>query len=357
MKHSVLAPSSANRWGKCPGSLTMCRNHREVRDTSAADEGTAAHWVAEKMFMGEIIPPLTKAPNGVEVTNEMLEHAETYCNCIREQVPDPQHISLETKVQIDQIHPECFGTVDAHGFHNDTLFVFDYKYGRKPVKAKDNTQLTCYIAGLLYKYGAHPDLKVVAVIVQPRAFKEEGVIDTWVTSMRELALPVAHLSSAATEALSPHPRTLTGSHCLYCSGKLYCKSFMESVDKALVVAGETVDNDATPEILGKQLMLINEAHSVLSSYKSSLESSLIEHLKEGVFIPDWSVVNGQGNRRWSVSESQLKKKFGAKIFEKKVMSPAKAEKIVGKEVVKDLVERPVTAAKLVAAKNVECPFN
>jgi len=53
-EHSVLGPSSADRWFSCPGSVTLAEQigGGSGESSFAADEGTAAHEVLSKCLMG-----------------------------------------------------------------------------------------------------------------------------------------------------------------------------------------------------------------------------------------------------------------------------------------------------------------
>lgn len=52
-----IRPSSAGKWVNCPGSAKMEEGLPDG-DTSCADEGTVAHWIAAKILKGEPLPEI-----------------------------------------------------------------------------------------------------------------------------------------------------------------------------------------------------------------------------------------------------------------------------------------------------------
>ena len=78
-KHARLAPSNG-RWPVCPGEPRLTEG---LPDTSspAADEGTAAHEVAERWLRGEVMQvgeEIDVRGTKWEVTDEMQEAVLTY---------------------------------------------------------------------------------------------------------------------------------------------------------------------------------------------------------------------------------------------------------------------------------------
>ena len=51
-------------------------------DNGPAMEGTAAHWVFEEMLAGRDVVEGVVAPNGVTVTDEMIDGANIFCDVV-----------------------------------------------------------------------------------------------------------------------------------------------------------------------------------------------------------------------------------------------------------------------------------
>ena len=75
-EHAFLAPSSAFRWVHCAAAPSMEAAYPELEPSPESLEGTAAHWVVQMLLQGTPVSLGTQAPNGVAVTEEMLEGAE-----------------------------------------------------------------------------------------------------------------------------------------------------------------------------------------------------------------------------------------------------------------------------------------
>ena len=127
--HARLAPSSAHRWVKCGMSRLMAEQYPQQGDmgTGPAEEGTAAHWVAEMVLHGKPVCEGVTAPNGVIVTDEMIDGANLYADVIGTL---DKNCHTESRVTMAQtIHPENWGTPDFWRFRDGVLSVVDYKFG------------------------------------------------------------------------------------------------------------------------------------------------------------------------------------------------------------------------------------
>jgi hypothetical protein len=72
--------------------------------------------------------------------------------------------------------------------------------------------------------------------------------------------------------------------------------------------------------------------------------------KTGVSIPGYKLIAKKGHRRWTdeiAVENAFEAQYGESIYEKKLKSPAKLEKIVGKEDIAEYVEIPDNGVQLV----------
>jgi hypothetical protein len=174
-KHSKLGASSATRWMACPGSVALSESvpPESLLPTSVyAAEGTVAHEIAEKRLL-----KMRHRKRGVvecdghevQIIPEMHKGAELYCRAIAEN--QPGELLVERRVHIEKIHPYLYGTADAILITKNTLFVYDYKFGKTVVDVEDNPQLLFYALGAVLEVDFRGEW-VELVVVQPRAGKE-----------------------------------------------------------------------------------------------------------------------------------------------------------------------------------------
>src|SRR5712672_359077 len=86
--HAIIAPSSLDRTVHCPGWLKNATTVPALPEGEEAAEGEAAHWVALQMALaavpgnGELPAVGSKAPNGVVVTDEMIDGGFIYVEAL-----------------------------------------------------------------------------------------------------------------------------------------------------------------------------------------------------------------------------------------------------------------------------------
>ena len=155
-KHSTVGASSATRWWNCPGSVALSSNIAKQPPSPYAEEGTAAHELAERclkerkdpfQLVGEF------AENGWEFTEEMAEHVITYLEAINSDLNKYNltwdNVEVERHFTLSHIDKEAFGTNDANlGIFLRRLIVYDFKYGSGvPVEVVNNKQMMYYGIG------------------------------------------------------------------------------------------------------------------------------------------------------------------------------------------------------------------
>jgi hypothetical protein len=101
----------------------------------------------------------------------------------------------------------------------------------------------------------------------------------------------------------------------------------------------------TPDQIGKVLT----AADMISEWAGKVRGYAQSFLEGGQTLPGWKLVAKRSNRRWSHEEAAtaaLEKHLAGEAYEKKILSPAKAEKALKKagidpaSVVDPLTEKP-----------------
>ncbi len=332
--HAKLSASGAHRWMACPGSIAAEAGLPD-RPSAHAAEGTAAHSVAEACIRQG------KSPfDLVGVTVEMAEAVQRYLDYIRDL---PGVVEVEQRVKFDRWIPKGFGTVDAVSVHDGVIRVVDLKYGKGVrVDAERNQQLMLYALGAYDERCLLDDIReAVLVIVQPR-----------LDHISEWRLPIADLLAFGKEARSAAKRTFAHdaervpgeSQCRFCKAKPTCPALLQLTHDVIAE-----DFDALPDTQAlddHQLGQVLTHKAMILDWLSSVEGHVTEQLLTGKTVPGWKLVEGRSLRKWSneqVAGTMLESLIGDKAWERELLSPAKAEKAVGKAKaqLQDLIIKPV----------------
>lgn len=227
-KHSKFSASGAERWFNCPGSVALSEGLPD-KDSVWSIEGTKAHEVLEDIMKIGIelgYEALAKARYDFRkgIPLEMIRHALNAARFILGMHSETKHseVMIETRIHLDFIHPEMFGTFDGAVLdHFGTLHVFDYKYGAgHAVSPVQNLQMIFYGIGLAHKY--HWNFKRVRLwIVQPRIKGYDGPL-FWERDIAQMKRYVGVFTDAV-ERVEKYPnKFVEGSWCHWCKAKTKC---------------------------------------------------------------------------------------------------------------------------------------
>lgn len=310
--HSKLAPSSAAIWMQCAASVRMQLPYQDQPPTEESLEGDAAHWVAlmtcrcyaepEAFEQGAINFPAVddKAPNGVEVTQEMIDGAEVYADVVGTVA------ILETLVTISLIHPHCFGTPDARRREPRVLRVFDYKFGHRFVEVFNCWQLIAYVAGLLEEIPRTewPDY-VELVVVQPRCYTPEGPVRRYTYRTDDLVPLInrmhAQAALAVDESGNPRPDApaVTGHECRDCKARHACTLFQSVAARIVDSAGRADLFELLPAQLGAELTYLDVTMQRLKARREGLAIQAETLLGRGQVVPGFAMESTPGNLSWN----------------------------------------------------------
>lgn len=345
--HAPFAPSSLSRLMACAGSFELVRHYPDDEDSPAAKEGTAAHWVAERLLTdGELVPAGTLAPNGVEVTQEMVEGAELYCRHIRNTVGDPS-INIDVEVRIDTgLHDDCWGTPDAIG-NNGEHHVFDYKFGHRFVNEFENWQLIAYAWGTVRSAKLRENSRVHLHIVQPRSYDRRGPVRTWSLTVAELELYAIRIRHRLVGIASGELRDcVTGDHCYMCPARRGCSALQQAGYLACDIVGQNEPLDLAPDALGLELSYLKQAAKLLEQRIAGLEEQAEATIAAGQRVPGWGVISKPGRERWragvTVAEiAAVGALWGQDLTRTEPITPAQArKKLSDASLLEPLTERP-----------------
>lgn len=348
-KHYRLSPSAAHRWFECAGEPAA--REGAPRTTSVyADEGTTAHWIAEKcltaikakeqepaFYIGQTCPE-----TGMKVDESYVEHVQTYLDETCPLMAIADHHGIETEGALTIVHSQLGGTCDFWAYHADTrtLYVRDLKYGAgKVVEVEWNPQLLVYAANAAFelskrtKNHVFEDLidTVDYGIVQPRA----GVAPVrthQITGQELAAWTFGLLRERARATDAPDAPRKAGKWCTFCPALATCHAVK---DKAAELAEIEFSDNRSPVLPLPATLDIDKLAKIaafapiLSDWAGSAKAALFTRLANGETHPLWKIVSGrEGNRKWAPEAPAIvEKMLGKDAFEKPALkSPATVEK-------------------------------
>ncbi len=313
--HARHAPSSADRWVFCPGSVGLSEQFPDIGDGEAAAEGDAGHWVGFQMLTTGIPAIGSLTSNGWAVDEGMVEGGRLYYNHVFATVNNLQGMAacrFEQRELMPSLHADMFGTPDGTYFDGKVLHIFDYKYGHLEVSPVENWQLACYAAGVLDRIRANfyhgldaawieESLPVVFHIVQPRCYTAHGPIRTWATTTGELRSQWNRLRAAAAEATAVR----VGDWCKYCPARRGCATFKRAADAAKDYAGQAVPLGLKGHDLATEYHWAQRQLATLAARVDSLKEQAEHELRTGGAVPGHEMQRTSGSEKWKVAEANV----------------------------------------------------
>lgn len=343
-EHSLLSPSSAHRWMFCTPSAVLESKFPDST-SEAAKEGTLAHELAEQKLRAYFYPQdvtkrklsafITKCRKDELWNDEMLGHTDTYLDYIKEvamSFDSAPYVVPEKSYDLTAYIPEpgAHGTADCVMLHGEQLHVFDFKYGKGvKVEADTNLQLQLYALGAYEAYKLLYVIKEVHLhIIQPRIDN----ISSWSLSLEEL-LKVGEIirlrAKMAAEGTGEYKPSADA--CRFCRAKAVCRARAERNVELAFLANKKPDTLA-PEEIGEYLTKGVD----VAKWLEDLKAYALGECLAGHEIPGYKAVEGRGSRDWSDMDAAFKKLNDegypdTVLYEKKALTLAQVEKLVGKK--------------------------
>lgn len=356
--HALLSASGAHRWLNCTPSARLESDEPESTSAAAAEQGTAAHALAEHKLR-RALKQRSKRPVSAWIDDEMETLTDDYVSFVQEHISiaqetcgDPQ-VLIEQRLDFSHIVPGSFGTGDCVIIAEPTLQIIDLKYGQGVlVEAVNNPQLMLYALGALHAFGSLYDIETVSVtIYQPR----RANVDTWEISVAELeqwaeteVKPKAELASTGEGEFCP------GSWCQFCKIAPTCRARAEA---NLQLA--KLEFAPPAELSDAEIADVLTRIPQLKTWASDVEAyALSKAVNQGVVFEGFKLVAGRSVRKYT-SEKDVAAAAEAAgyrdIWDRKLITLTAMEKLMGKpafnEILGDLVTKPAGKPTLVPASD------
>ncbi len=376
--HAQLSPSRAHRWMACPGSIREEAKYPETTGPAAID-GTHTHTLLELCVKDDLVDPnkyvgmaLVDHEGEFVVDMERARRVLVAIEYIRNQVKEYNGLfTILPEQRVDPAHligrDDMAGTVDVQIFGGDTIELIDYKDGMGVVEVVDNPQLMQYALGVLASFKLpinveYPYKRVRMTVIQPKlALKNINPISSYELPVSAILNKIGHVVVAAKATDDPDAPLVPGeSQCKFCRAKGSCAALAGNVMREVgIMFQPTVQSfDIAQQAANKdpatmddqQIRQIMEAAPLMRQLLDGVEEEALRRLKAGVSIPGLKLVNGKGSRVWSLSENEIAEKLigmgvpKTSVYETKLVSPAKAEKLVWKK--RDGTEKQLTERQL-----------
>jgi hypothetical protein len=234
----------------------------------------------------------------------------------------------------------------------------DLKYGKGvPVYAESNPQALLYALGSYAEFFFVENFDTVRIsIVQPRLDN----ISEWEISVTDL-LKFGETARVAAEATQdPNAKRIPGEkQCRFCKAKATCPALHKLTADNVMLDFEQLDQPPQlSKLTDDQLRTVLENKPLIEAWLGSVEQIIAKRLVDGGEFEGFKLVEGRTMRKWSSEEKAgetLSFLLGDNsAYTKKIISPAQAEKALGKKnktLIEDLIVSPRGAATLVKSSD------
>ena len=323
MVHStIVGGSTAKRVIACPASIELVAKMPPKPSSKYADEGTLLHDAISQILDCKATPEsvIGMTYEGITLTQELYDDKIAVALSALDEIdPDKQmEFAVESSVNFGDLLPGVFGSADLLGRLGKKAIVLDWKFGNGvAVEATENYQGMFYAAAAMRtpetQWVFEDVEEIEIIIVQPPMVKR------WTTTPSRIAIFQMDLVAAVN---GPRTKMATGEHCRWCAAKPTCPLVTGAVERAHKIDLIRLDAEKIGECLNQV--------ELLQSWIDDLQALALEMIEKNVKVPGWKLVAKRGTRQW-IKDEYAVELLGDKAYEKKLLSVAQAEKIIGKK--------------------------
>jgi hypothetical protein len=343
MNHStIVGGSTAKRVIACPASIDLVAKMPKLPSSKFADEGTLLHDA-----ISQILDCKTTAQGvigmvyeGITLAQELYDDKIAVALAALDEIDPTKEMEfvVESRVNFGDLLPGVFGSADLLGRLGKKAIVLDWKFGNGvAVEATENEQGMFYAAAAMRtpetQWVFEDVEEIEIIIVQPPMVKR------WVTTPKRIAQFEFDLIAAVN---GPRTKMESGEHCRWCAAKPTCPLVTGAVDRAHKTDLLRLDAEKIGEYLTQA--------ELLQSWIDDLQALALEMLEKNVKVPGWKLVAKRGTRQW-IKDEYAVELLGDKAYEKKLLSVAQAEKLIGKKNFPSDVAVSVSSGSTLAAES------
>jgi hypothetical protein len=319
---SIVGGSTAKRVISCPASVKLVAKMPPKPSSVHADRGTLLH-DAIALILEDKPDVVGMKYNDIILTQELYDEKIVPALAALDEINVDGSLEyvVESRVGFGDLLPGVFGSADLLGRIGQRAVVLDWKFGDGvAVSAEENEQGMFYAAAAMrtldteWVFEGADEIEIV--IVQP------PVIRRWLTTPARIKQFETELVAAVKQSQKDDAAFKTGDHCRWCAAKPVCPQMTGEVDRFVKTSLQTID--ATQ--IGHYLQQADKIEEFIKSVREMAFTMLENEVK----VPGYKLVAKRGTRQW-VNDDDAIKFLGDKAFEKKLISVAQAEKLVGKK--------------------------
>ena len=335
---TTVTATELHRVMHCFGSLHMPRAVPSDPNDDARLQGNAEHWLAELMFDQGIAESGITAPNGVIVTDEMIEAVSTYVSAL-----DCGQVEIDTSYAGQGWNVK--GRADHVAWRDTTLTIDDYKSGWRIIEPRMNWTLISHAIGWVIANETAPE-RIVFRIHQPRPYHPDGTLREWSCDYPTL-MGFYH---QIAERLSTAPDELrTGEHCAKCHALATCPAARQASMNAIDAATLTFNDNLPKDVLTFELETLRGGLDTIKNRADALDELISHRIGKGETFPGYALERRYGHRKWKpgLTGAMLSAMAGVDLRTDGIVTPAAAERMgVSKAAVAALTDSPLLAPKL-----------
>jgi hypothetical protein len=318
---SIVGGSTAKRVINCPASVKLVAKMPPKPSSVHADRGTLLHDAIANVLNGQP-DVIGTVYEGITLTQELYDEKIVPALAALDEIDVDGSLEyvVESRVGFGTLLPGVFGSSDLLGRIGDRAIVLDWKFGDGVVvDAVENDQGMFYAAAAMRTPEANwvfeGATEIEIIIVQP------PVMRRWVTTPERIKQFERDLVRAVKES-ETETTPVVGDHCRWCAAKPVCPAMTGALDRFAKTSLESID--------AKQIGHYLQQADTIEDFIKSVRELAFQMLESDVPVPGYKLVAKRGTRQW-VDEVAAEKFLGDKAFEKKLISVAQAEKLVGKK--------------------------